>query len=76
AVVNSPSGESCRFFLEANNWNLEAAITSYYDSGNVQTYQQQMNPPQMTLVADTTADSKECMGKATPFRQSWKVRNS
>eukprot|EP01134_Creolimax_fragrantissima_P003988 CFRG3988T1 len=76
AVVDSNNPGSCKFFLEANNWNLEAAIASYYDSGNAQTYHQQMNPPEMTMISDTTLDSKEAMGLATPFRQSWKVKNS
>jgi hypothetical protein len=32
-IVSSEDADSCRFFLEANNWNLQSAIASYYDAG-------------------------------------------
>eukprot|EP00126_Sphaerothecum_destruens_P000001 Sdes_comp10000_c0_seq1m1584 len=32
-VSKCDSSETCRFFLEANNWSLQNAIASYFDNG-------------------------------------------
>jgi len=74
--IVSCDSDSSLFFLEANNWNLQAAIASYYESGNTELYEAQQHPPEMGLLADLTIDSKDQMGPNAPFRQTWRVANT
>lgn len=76
SIVNNQDYNSSKFFLEANNWNLETAVSSYFESGNIQTYAQQRNPPDMDLLKDNTIHNKEAMLPGSTFRQSWILKNS
>ncbi|XP_078042357.1 protein ILRUN [Augochlora pura] len=63
---------AARFFLEMNNWNLQAAICSYFDCES---------PPElahycMTLICDSTIGNGESVPPNTKFRKSWRVQNS
>eukprot|EP00123_Amoebidium_parasiticum_P017586 comp23907_c0_seq1/m.42094 comp23907_c0_seq1/g.42094 ORF comp23907_c0_seq1/g.42094 comp23907_c0_seq1/m.42094 type:complete len:242 (-) comp23907_c0_seq1:71-796(-) len=76
AVVSSNDPQACLFFLEANNWNLQAAIASFYESGSNEIYEQLQHPPEVTLVGDMTLDNKDALAPNAPFRQTWKIRNT
>lgn len=58
------------FFLDMNNWNLQAAICSYIDFGNP------FNTPCMTLICDSTIGEGEAVPPNTNFQKSWRVQNS
>ena len=74
--MSSDDADSCRFFLEANNWNIQNAIASYYDAGSTEVIEQQRHPPEMQLIGDVTIDNKEYIFPNTPFRQSWRLKNA
>ncbi|CAH1107334.1 unnamed protein product [Psylliodes chrysocephalus] len=58
------------FFLDMNNWNLQAAVCSYFDYENP-------NPlPQMKLVADPFANENESVEPNVRFKKTWHVSNS
>lgn len=61
----------CAFFLDMNNWNLQAAICSYYDfeqpNGRV---------PCMSLVRDITIGEGESVPPSTNFTKTWRIQNS
>ncbi|XP_076630544.1 protein ILRUN [Colletes latitarsis] len=58
------------FFLDMNNWNLQAAICSYFD------FESPFKFPCMALVCDSTIGEGESVPPNTKFRKSWHVRNS
>ncbi|XP_011308715.1 uncharacterized protein C6orf106 homolog [Fopius arisanus] len=58
------------FFLDMNNWNLQAAICSYFD------YESPFKLPCMTLLCDSTIGEGESVSPNTKFRKSWRVQNS
>ncbi|XP_012279704.1 uncharacterized protein C6orf106 homolog [Orussus abietinus] len=59
------------FFLDMNNWNLQAAICSYIDF--------ELSPyklPSMVLLRDCTIGEGESVPPNTKFRKSWRIQNS
>lgn len=68
---NQLSEAGCIFFLDMNNWNLEAAICSYfeYDQPNTKI-------PQMSFVQDITIGEGESIPPNTKFMKTWRVQNS
>ncbi|XP_066586487.1 protein ILRUN [Prorops nasuta] len=67
--INVPTAT---FFLDMNNWNLQAAICSYFDCD----YHIPSKGPSMTLICDSTIGEGESVPPNTKFRKSWKVRNN
>ncbi|XP_053706371.1 protein ILRUN-like [Synchiropus splendidus] len=65
----NPAG--CAFFLDMNNWNLQAAIGSYYDfeSPNI-------SAPCMSFVKDVTIGEGESVPPETPFTKTWRIQNT
>jgi len=62
---------SAKFYLEMNQWNVQAAVCSYFDleSGNARL-------PGMTLVSDVTVGEGESIPPATRFLKTWRVQNT
>lgn len=58
------------FFLDMNNWNLQAAICSYLD------FQVPIKLPSMALLCDSTIGEGESVPPNTKFRKSWQIQNS
>nr|CAG4642011.1 EOG090X0CQ9 [Eurycercus lamellatus] len=58
------------FFLDMNNWNLQAAICSYFE------FQSTHKLPSCTLVKDVTIGEGESVPPSTRFVKTWKVANS
>ncbi|KAK7486412.1 hypothetical protein BaRGS_00022336 [Batillaria attramentaria] len=68
---NTLNPDSCAFFLDMNNWNLQAAICSYYDFE-----QPSVTLPSMSLVSDVTVGEGEAVAPNTRFVKTWRVKNS
>lgn len=60
------------FFLDMNNWNLQAAICSYFDFESPV----RNKFPCMTLIRDSTIGEGESVPPLTNFRKSWRIQNS
>ncbi|XP_052212015.1 protein ILRUN-like isoform X2 [Dreissena polymorpha] len=60
----------CAFYLDMNNWNLQAAICSYYD------YQPSERLPKLTFLKDVTIGEGEAVPPNTTFTKTWKLGNS
>ncbi|CAF0915216.1 unnamed protein product [Didymodactylos carnosus] len=59
------------FFLDMNNWNLNAAIVAYYD------FEQPSDKfPMMKFVADVTVGEGEAVPPSTRFTKTWRIENS
>ncbi|XP_046837246.1 protein ILRUN isoform X2 [Vespa crabro] len=58
------------FFLDMNNWNLQAAVCSYFD------YESPFKLPCMTLLCDSTIGDGESVPPNTKFQKSWRIQNS
>nr|CAG4641173.1 EOG090X0CQ9 [Eulimnadia texana] len=58
------------FFLDMNNWNLQAAICSYFE------YQSNYKLPSMTFIQDVTIGEGESVPPNTDFKKCWRVANS
>ncbi|KAK3102798.1 hypothetical protein FSP39_013980 [Pinctada imbricata] len=65
----NPAG--CAFFLDMNNWNLQAAICSYYDFD-----QPNVRLPSMKFLMDVTIGEGEAVPPSTNFIKTWKIQNS
>ncbi|GAB1602857.1 protein ILRUN-like [Argonauta hians] len=61
----------CAFFLDMNNWNLQAAICSYYDFE-----QPSIRLPSMAFVKDVTVGEGESVPPNTKFTKTWRLQNS
>lgn len=64
------SDATATFFLEMNNWNLQAAICTYVD------FESQYSPPCMKLVCNSTIGGGESVPPNTKFKNSWRIQNS
>ncbi|XP_078667707.1 protein ILRUN-like [Branchiostoma floridae x Branchiostoma belcheri] len=62
---------ACAFFLDMNNWNLQAAVGAFYD---LETPRQPL--PNMSFVADITIGEGESVPPDTPFVKTWRIQNS
>lgn len=58
------------FFLDMNNWNLQAAICSYFD------VESPANLPSMALISDPVATDSESVEPCTSFKKTWHVTNN
>ncbi|XP_017768155.1 PREDICTED: uncharacterized protein C6orf106 homolog isoform X2 [Nicrophorus vespilloides] len=58
------------FYLDMNNWNLQAAICSYFDVVN------STKLPSMALRADPHASENDSVEPNTPFLKNWYVYNN
>ncbi|KAK6189982.1 hypothetical protein SNE40_001938 [Patella caerulea] len=67
---NQLNPNSCAFFLDMNNWNLQAAIGSYYDFE-----QPPITLPSMAFVKDITIGDGEAIPPNTKFIKTWRVKN-
>ncbi|XP_003489317.1 protein ILRUN [Bombus vosnesenskii] len=63
---------TAEFFLDMNNWNLQAAICSYFDFESPV----QHKFPCMMLISDSTIGEGESIPPLTNFRKSWHIQNS
>ncbi|KAJ6638178.1 Protein ILRUN [Pseudolycoriella hygida] len=61
---------TARFFLDMNNWNLQAAVGCYFDFNSGQKL------PSMRVVEDITFGYNEAVPPSTNFIQSWRIQNS
>lgn len=68
------------FFLEANQWNLQSAILSYFDTGG-QSHKEAQEIPSMHLVADISTGT-DSAGNVTnvqcnrSFTKTWRLQNN
>ncbi|XP_065352987.1 protein ILRUN [Cloeon dipterum] len=69
-LVGNLSQTAAAFFLDMNNWNLQAAIGSYFD------YEAANNLPSMFLVKDATIGDGESVPPCTRFTKTWRLRNN
>lgn len=65
----NPAG--CAFFLDMNNWNLQAAVCSYFDFEAPKE-----NGPGMTLIKDVTIGEGEAVPPNTRFIKTWRIQNT
>ncbi|XP_074659951.1 protein ILRUN-like [Tubulanus polymorphus] len=63
---------SCAFFLEMNNWNLQAAVCAYFDFEQPK----QDKLPNMRLINDITIGEGESVPPNTQFTKTWRIQNS
>lgn len=68
---NTLNPESCAFFLDMNDWNLQNALCSYYDL-------EQPVPvlPLMRVLEDITPGNGEAVAPNTNFVKAWRIKNS
>lgn len=69
---NNLNPATCAFFLDMNNWNLQAAIGSYYD---IEANLPVQRLPSMMFVKDVTIGEGESVPPCTEFTKTWRVRN-
>ncbi|XP_076316471.1 protein ILRUN-like [Tachypleus tridentatus] len=64
----NPAG--CAFFLDMNNWNLQAAVCSYFD------FEAPLDKlPSMSFVKDVTIGEGEAVPPNTRFVKTWRIQN-
>jgi hypothetical protein len=76
-IANELSYTTARFFLEMNNWNLQAAVGCYFDflaSSNQNSANVPM--PSMRIVRELTCGLGESVTQNTQFQQSWMLENN
>jgi len=69
-VGDDVNDTTASFFLDMNNWNLQAAICSYFE------FQSNTKLPSMTLVKDVTIGEGENVPPNTSFIKTWRVTNN
>ncbi|GAB6030007.1 hypothetical protein CHUAL_005699 [Chamberlinius hualienensis] len=70
-VGNQLNATGCAFFLDMNNWNLQAAVCAYFD------YESPRDKlPLMSLVRDVTIGEGESVPPNTKFIKTWRVQNT
>lgn len=67
----NPAG--CAFFLDMNNWNLQAAVCSYYDFE--QPKDADIKLPTMAFVRDITIGEGESIPPNVKFTKTWRIQN-
>eukprot|EP01121_Diplochlamys_sp_Union-15-3_P009034 TRINITY_DN2439_c0_g2_i2.p1 TRINITY_DN2439_c0_g2~~TRINITY_DN2439_c0_g2_i2.p1 ORF type:complete len:206 (-),score=33.31 TRINITY_DN2439_c0_g2_i2:332-883(-) len=73
-VVDGVDDETCRFFLEANNWTLQNAITSFFDYGSPNKVSQNIVRPKMNFISEVEDGKPKIAG--TPFIKRWRLQNT
>ncbi|XP_013786782.1 uncharacterized protein C6orf106 homolog [Limulus polyphemus] len=67
---NQLNAAGCAFFLDMNNWNLQAAVCSYFD------FEAPLEKlPSMSFVKDVTIGEGEAVPPSTRFVKTWKIQN-
>jgi len=64
---------TARFYLEANQWSLGAAVCSYFDHCSSSAASAPL--PSMTLIKDVTLGEGEAVPPSTKFLKTWRVSN-
>jgi len=64
------NNSTAAFFLDMNNWNLQAAICSYFD------VESPAKLPSMSFISDPIASECESVEPRTSFTKTWRVSNS
>ncbi|GFR77477.1 next to BRCA1 gene 1 protein [Elysia marginata] len=67
---NTLNAESCAFFLDMNDWNLQNALCSYYDLE-----QPVAILPSMRVLDDITTGNGEAVAPNTTFVKAWRIKN-
>ena len=62
--------QSAMFYLEMNQWNVQAAVCSYFDLETVNS-----SLPGMVFLQDVTIGEGESIPPATRFVKTWRVQN-
>lgn len=75
SVVPTADRTTAQFYLEANNWTLQAAIASFFENGGMNVQVSQRNP-QAEFVSDITIGEGESVPPNTHFIKTWRLRNS
>lgn len=72
------SPETCHFFLDMSNWNIQTALGNYYDYGgsNNASNLYEAAALNMQLVNDVTIGEGEAIPPNTRFTKTWRVRNN
>ncbi|KAF8353850.1 hypothetical protein PRIPAC_95473 [Pristionchus pacificus] len=72
------SPETCHFFLDMSNWNIQTALGNYYDYGasNNVSNLYEAAALNMQLVNDVTIGEGEAIPPNTRFTKTWRVRNN
>lgn len=68
---NQLNATDCAFFLDMNNWNLQAAICSYFDFEA-----SKENLPSMSFLKDVTIGEGEAVPPNTKFIKTWRIQNA
>ncbi|KAL1129535.1 hypothetical protein AAG570_012480 [Ranatra chinensis] len=69
-VGNNLISSTARFFLDMNNWNLQAAVGSYFD------FETPVKLPSMSLVRDEMNSDSLNLLPATTVQKVWLLLNS
>ncbi|XP_039295253.1 protein ILRUN [Nilaparvata lugens] len=69
-VGDNMNATTASFFLDMNNWNLQAAVCSYFD------FEHSLKLPSMSLVRDELSDQILEYPPGTIFRRVWQVQNT
>lgn len=67
---NQLNATDCAFFLDMNNWNLQAAVCSYFDFEA-----SKENLPSMLFLKDVTIGEGEAVPPNTKFIKTWRIHN-
>ncbi|GMT35630.1 hypothetical protein PFISCL1PPCAC_26927 [Pristionchus fissidentatus] len=72
------SPETCHFFLDMSNWNIQTALGNYYDYGGMNNASNLYEAAalNMQLVNDVTIGEGEAIPPNTRFTKTWRVRNN
>ncbi|CAJ0947041.1 unnamed protein product, partial [Mesorhabditis belari] len=77
---HSLTPETCAFFLDMSNWNLQSALGAFYDYGisnNAHLLAEtNISLMSMGLVKDVTIGEGESVPPNTRFTKTWRVRNT
>lgn len=76
-IANELSYTTARFFLEMNNWNLQAAVGCYFDFlASSNQHPTNVPMPSMRIVRELTTGLGESVTPNTQFSQSWLLENN
>ncbi|KAG5682623.1 hypothetical protein PVAND_011965 [Polypedilum vanderplanki] len=75
-IANELSYTTARFFLEMNNWNLQAAVGCYFDFLASSNQHTNVPMPSMRIVRELTCGLGESVTPSTQFQQSWLLENN
>jgi len=64
------NASTASFFLDMNNWNLQAAVCSYFD------FETPFKLPSMILVKDEMSETNNTLPPNTTFQKVWWVSNN